>query len=180
MTTTDLPLATRYVRDVAGACSWASHERHARQRRKLTRCATAITTPINGKIHVTRRSVALAGAGPRESHATNSRAASVERTLDKFGLRRFFKDLLTRERYAKAKPEPDAFLAAAAALGLPPARCVVLEDAERGVVAARRAGTKCVAVPNEWTKVLDFSQADRVVASLDEVTCELIDELVGA
>jgi len=112
--------------------------------------------------------------------ATNSRAASVERTLDKFGLRRFFKDLLTRERYAKAKPEPDAFLAAAAALGLPPARCVVLEDAERGVVAARRAGTKCVAVPNEWTKVLDFSQADRVVASLDEVTCELIDELVGA
>jgi HAD superfamily hydrolase (TIGR01509 family) len=111
--------------------------------------------------------------------ATNSNAASVVHTLDKFGLRGRFKDLLTRERYARAKPEPDAFLAAAASLGLPPARCVVLEDAERGVLAARRAGAKCVAVPNEWTKLLDFSQADRVVASLDDVTPELIDELVG-
>ncbi len=110
--------------------------------------------------------------------ATNSVAGIVGPVLDRYGLRPYFKDLLTRERYAKAKPEPDAFLAAAAALGLPPARCVVIEDAERGVVAARRAGTKCVAVPNEWTKWLDFSQADRVVGSLDDVTSALIDELV--
>jgi HAD superfamily hydrolase (TIGR01509 family) len=111
--------------------------------------------------------------------ATNSVAAIVGPVLDKYDLRRFFKELLTRERYAKAKPEPDAFLAAAAALGLPPARCVVIEDAERGVLAARRAGTKCVAVPNAWTKWLDFSQADRVVSSLDDVTSALIEDLVG-
>jgi len=112
--------------------------------------------------------------------ATNSASAIVDPVLDKYGLRPYFKDLLTRERYAKSKPEPDAFVAAAAAIGVAPARCVVIEDAERGVVAARRAGTKCVAVPNEWTKWLDFSQADRVVASLDDVTCELVGELVGA
>jgi len=111
--------------------------------------------------------------------ATNSAATIVGPVLDKYDLRPFFKELLTRERYAKSKPEPDAFLAAAAALGVPPARCVVIEDAERGVVAARRAGTKCVAVPNRWTKWLDFSQADRVVESLDDVTCALVDDLVG-
>jgi HAD superfamily hydrolase (TIGR01509 family) len=112
--------------------------------------------------------------------ATNSVAAIVVPVLDKYGLRPYFTDLLTRDRYAKSKPEPDAFLAAAAAIGVPPARCVVIEDAERGVLAARRAGTKCVAVPNQWTKWLDFSQADRVVASLDDVTCALVEELAQA
>lgn len=111
--------------------------------------------------------------------ATNSSAAAVRPIFEKFGLAPFFQELLTRERYAKAKPEPDAFLAAAAALSLPPARCVVVEDAERGVVAAKRAGCPCVAAPNEWTRVLDFSAADRVVAGLDDVTVELVEELAA-
>jgi HAD superfamily hydrolase (TIGR01509 family) len=110
--------------------------------------------------------------------ATNSPAAAVGPVFDRYGLRRFFRDLLTRERYEKAKPAPDAFVAAAAALGLPPARCVVIEDAERGVLAAHRAGTKCVVVPNVWTQSHDFSLADRVVAHLDDVTCELVEALV--
>ena len=110
--------------------------------------------------------------------ATNSPASSVGAVFDRYGLRRWFKDLLTRERYEKAKPAPDAFLAAAAALGLPPARCVVIEDAERGVLAAHRAGTKIVAVPNVWTQSHDFSLADRVVARLDDVTTSLVDSLV--
>jgi HAD superfamily hydrolase (TIGR01509 family) len=111
--------------------------------------------------------------------ATNSTRAMVEPVLAKHGLTRHFADLLTRERYARAKPEPDAFVAAAAALGLPAARCVVIEDAERGVLAARRAGTRIVAVPNEWTRGHDFSHADRVVGSLDDVTPELVDSLVA-
>jgi HAD superfamily hydrolase (TIGR01509 family) len=110
--------------------------------------------------------------------ATNSADATVRRVLESHGLTRYFRDLITRERYGKAKPEPDAFVAAAAALGLPPARCVVVEDAERGVVAAKRAGARCVAVPNEWTRVLDFSAADRVVDGLDDVTVALVEELV--
>jgi len=112
--------------------------------------------------------------------ATNSTAEHAGPILERHGIGRFFKDLLTRERYEKAKPAPDAFLAAAAALALPPARCVVIEDAQRGVLAAHRAGTRCVAVPNEWTRIHDFSLADRVVASLDDVTSALIDSLVGA
>jgi HAD superfamily hydrolase (TIGR01509 family) len=110
--------------------------------------------------------------------ATNSPAASVGAVFNKYGLRRWFKDLLTRERYAQAKPAPDAFVAAAAALGLAPARCVVVEDAERGVLAAHRAGTKCVVVPNVWTRTHDFSLADRVLTHLDDVTPSLVDSLV--
>jgi HAD superfamily hydrolase (TIGR01509 family) len=110
--------------------------------------------------------------------ATNSVGATVGPVFEKYGLRKYFRDLLTRERYDKAKPEPDAFLAAAAALGLPPARCLVIEDAERGVLAAHRAGTPCVAVPNSWTKSHDFSLAARVVGSLDDVTPALVDQLL--
>jgi HAD superfamily hydrolase (TIGR01509 family) len=108
--------------------------------------------------------------------ATNSPAWVVP-VLERLGIRRWFQDVLTRERYEKAKPEPDAFLAAAAALGLPSAKCLVVEDAERGVLAAHRAGTPCVAVPNAWTKDHDFSLAARVLRSLDDVTPELVLEL---
>jgi sugar-phosphatase len=44
------------------------------------------------------------------------------------------------------KPEPDVFLAAAERLGVPPARCVVVEDAGAGIEAARRAGMASIGV----------------------------------
>lgn len=106
--------------------------------------------------------------------ATNSEASVVLPFLEKFGLRRHFADVVTKECYARPKPAPDAFLAAAAALGLPAARCVVIEDAEKGVVAAHRAGARCIAVPNAWTRGNDFSTAERVVGSLAEVTPEVV------
>lgn len=112
--------------------------------------------------------------------ATNSSARIVVPLFAKHDLARFFAGrLVTQECYARAKPEPDAFLAAAAALGLPPERCVVIEDAAKGVTAAHRAGARCIAVPNEWTKDNDFATADRVVASLAEVTPELVETVVA-
>jgi beta-phosphoglucomutase-like phosphatase (HAD superfamily) len=85
---------------------------------------------------------------------------------------------MTRETYAQGKPEPDAFLAAASALGLPPGACVVIEDALKGVLAAHRAGCPCIAVPNDYTRDNDFTLATRVVENLDCVTAELIEGLV--
>jgi HAD superfamily hydrolase (TIGR01509 family) len=111
--------------------------------------------------------------------ATNSQRQEVAFVMERFGLRRFFTALITREDYAGAKPEPDAFLAAASALGLAPQRCVVIEDAHKGVVAAQRAGCRCIAVPHDFTLENDFSLADLVVPSLDAVTAEVIESLVG-
>lgn len=110
--------------------------------------------------------------------ATNSSSKIVTPLFEKHGLTAYFGDrIITQECYARPKPAPDAFLAAAAALGLPPERCVVIEDAEKGVVAAHAAGTRCIAVPNWWTKDNDFATADRVVATLDEVTPDLVASL---
>jgi beta-phosphoglucomutase-like phosphatase (HAD superfamily) len=80
--------------------------------------------------------------------------------------------------YEHGKPEPDAFLTAAARIGLPPERCVVIEDAFKGVTAAVRAGCRCIAVPHDFTRGNDFSAATLIATSLDEVTVDLIERLV--
>lgn len=68
------------------------------------------------------------------------------------------------------KPAPDLYLAAVAALGAEPARTVAFEDSAHGVTAAKEAGLFTVAVPNRVTAGLDFSHADLVVSSLEQVT----------
>jgi len=111
--------------------------------------------------------------------ATNSNESDTAFILDRFDLRRFFSAVVTRDQYRDPKPAPDAFRTAAACLQLPPARCVVIEDAYKGVVAATDAGCFCIAMPHGYTADNDFSRAHMVVGSLDEVTVELIDTLVG-
>jgi HAD superfamily hydrolase (TIGR01509 family) len=111
--------------------------------------------------------------------ATNSREDDVAMVMERFGIRGFFTDVVTRGRYANPKPAPDAFVTAAAALGLPNDRCVVIEDAWKGVKAASEAGSPIIAVPHVFTMNDDFSLCARIVGSLDEVTAELIDELIG-
>ncbi len=73
-----------------------------------------------------------------------------------------------------AKPAPDIYLHTAEKINLKPEDCVAIEDTEVGVLSAKAAGMHCIAVPNEFTKEQDFSKADLVVDSLDEVN---IDEL---
>jgi HAD superfamily hydrolase (TIGR01509 family) len=112
--------------------------------------------------------------------ATNSTGEDADFVLARFDLRRHFRAVVAREAYEGAKPEPDAFLAAAAALALAPQRCVVIEDAYKGVLAAARAGCPCIAIPHDFTRNNDFTLATRVLAHLDEVTPELIAELVAS
>lgn len=71
----------------------------------------------------------------------------------------------------RGKPDPAIFLAAAAALGLPPAECVVIEDAPAGVQAARAGGMACVAVARLGdSDALRSAGAEWVVTSLDDLS----------
>jgi HAD superfamily hydrolase (TIGR01509 family) len=106
--------------------------------------------------------------------ATNSNRQDVSLVFDRFDLRRFFTAIVTREDYRDAKPHPDAFLTAATRLGLTPGACVVVEDAYRGVVAARRAGTAVIAIPNRFTRDSDLSLATLVLPDLDALTVDII------
>ena len=111
--------------------------------------------------------------------ATNSIRSDVAFVMDRFGLRRFFASIITREDYALPKPSPDAFLTAAAGLKVPPHACLVVEDAHKGILAAHRAGAVPVAVPNTYTRGNDFSLAAAVLGSLDELTVALAEHLLA-
>jgi HAD superfamily hydrolase (TIGR01509 family) len=73
--------------------------------------------------------------------ATNSDGHYARLCLEHGGLREAFPVMVTRDQVALGKPEPDVFLEAARRLSVDPASCLVLEDSETGLLAARAAGT---------------------------------------
>jgi HAD superfamily hydrolase (TIGR01509 family) len=129
--------------------------------------------PMPGAHQVLER---IAG-NKRLALATGSYGADAFSIIDGLGIREFFEYIATKESTPRLKPHPDPWLHVAERLGVAPAECVVLEDAEKGVIAAERAGMVSIAVPNRFTRDTDLSQAAVVLESLDEVTLTLIDSL---
>jgi beta-phosphoglucomutase len=100
-------------------------------------------TPAPGVLRLLER---LEGAGVRRAVATAAPSINRELVLDGLRLRDRFGAVVGAEQVTRGKPAPDLFLAAMAALGVAPARCVVFEDAPNGVRAAVAAGAACVGV----------------------------------
>jgi HAD superfamily hydrolase (TIGR01509 family) len=81
---------------------------------------------------------AVVSGSPRES---------IVRTLEVLGLLGDFPVIVGAEDYARGKPDPEPFLTAAARLGVPPAECLVFEDADAGIASAEAAGMAWVRIP---------------------------------
>lgn len=58
----------------------------------------------------------------------------------------WFDAVIDGNQITRSKPDPEVFLRAAQALGFPPARCLVVEDADAGVEAALRGGFPCAGI----------------------------------
>ncbi len=109
--------------------------------------------------------------GMRVGLASSSPHSWIDHHLEKLGLTHWFEVVCCRDDVGdKPKPEPDVYLAAVAALGVPPNRSMALEDSPNGVLAAKRAGMWVTAVPNQMTRPLDFDQADIKLTSLTDMT----------
>jgi beta-phosphoglucomutase len=94
---------------------------------------------------------------------------NVELVLDHLQRRGKFRGVVTGTDVTRGKPDPQVFLLAAQRLGLPPARCVIVEDAPAGVAAAKAAGAKCLGLASSGRDPAVLAAADRVVGSLREV-----------
>ena len=81
--------------------------------------------------------------------ATNSATEAAHRKLKRAGLTRWFRHdhVFGHDRVTMPKPAPDLYLAAAAAVGADPARCLAFEDSHAGIEAALSAGMTVVQVP---------------------------------
>lgn len=85
--------------------------------------------------------------------------------LDRLEIAGLFDAIVDGNSVSRAKPDPEVFLAAARALDLAPADCVVFEDAEAGVRAGKAAGMRVVGIGRPDI----LREADRVIAGLHEL-----------
>ena len=118
--------------------------------------------PLLDWLDARRLPKAIATAASRDTARANLAATGL---LDRFDI------VVTRDDVARGKPAPDCILFAAAAMGVAPAACLVVEDSPHGVLAAEAAGAPVVLVPDRVrpTAVLR-ARCAAVVESLDDVT----------
>jgi HAD superfamily hydrolase (TIGR01509 family) len=78
---------------------------------------------------------------------------SVMASLASLAILDRFDTLVCAEDYTRGKPDPEAFLIAAARLGIAPAACLVFEDTDMGIQAATAAGMSSVRIPPPWERL---------------------------
>jgi HAD superfamily hydrolase (TIGR01509 family) len=97
--------------------------------------------------------------------------------LDNLEITHYFDSIIGPSEQRRHKPSPDIYIHTLEALGLRPKEAVVFEDSAVGVLSAHAAGIPVIAVPNEYTKDQDFTRADRIVSSLEEVPLKDLQKL---
>lgn len=123
----------------------------------------------------------LHARGVRQAVGSSAPRGNLDLILRLTGSRQYFDAIVGMEDTQRGKPDPEVFLIAAAKLGVPPARCVVFEDAVAGVEAAKAGGMKCVAVTfvgHHPAEKLQAAGADRVVPCFTEVTADDVLKLI--
>ena len=115
----------------------------------------------------------------RMAIVTSSEPGPFARTHARTGLLPHFEFALTRFDYQQSKPHPEPYLTAVARLELPPAHCLVIEDSERGLRAAKAAGLRCWVVPSGLTAAGNFAAADAIFPDLATAAARLLDEGAG-
>ncbi len=80
--------------------------------------------------------------------ATGGSRMVIEKTLKIVGISDWFDEVVTADDVTDGKPAPDIFLRAAKLLGVSPSKCLALEDAPAGILAAQRAGMQVIAIPS--------------------------------
>lgn len=104
--------------------------------------------------------------------ASSSPYSWISRHLEPLGFLQAFDTIKCADDVERGKPDPAVYLAAVQALNVAPAEAIALEDSPNGILAAKRAGLFCVAVPNAITRELSFDLADLQITSLAELPLE--------
>ncbi|HJP20733.1 MAG TPA: HAD family phosphatase [Alphaproteobacteria bacterium] len=85
------------------------------------------------------------------------------------GFERYFDFVISGDDCENTKPDPEPYRRALERVSCPAAECLVIEDSERGLIAAKAAGIKCWVIPTDLNAGSDFSSADAMLGSLSEI-----------
>lgn len=104
--------------------------------------------------------------------ASSSNRPLIDLALDLAGLAPSFRVTVSSEEVARGKPAPDVYLECARRLGIDPARTAAVEDSHNGILSARAAGMRVVAIPNpSFPPSPDaLAEADVILASISDLT----------
>ena len=127
-------------------------------------------TPLPGAAEWVRR---LHGEGWGQAIASSAPRLNVEVMHNALGFSDLIEILVAAEDVSRGKPDPEVFLRAASELGVPPLRCVVVEDAEAGIEAAIRGGMRSIGVGQG-----EVGAADVVVESLADLPSDVFSRLM--
>jgi len=111
--------------------------------------------------------------------ATNSRHREVEIIFDKLDFHGYFHLKLARDHVKKGKPDPEIYLKAADTFGVRPFECVVFEDSIIGLLAAKTAGMKRIAIVNTYSREELDKEANLVIDSYKDIDLSKILKLGG-
>ena len=109
--------------------------------------------------------------------ASSSNRELIDLALELLGVKHLFAATVSSEEVGRGKPAPDVYLEAARRLGVDPARTTAVEDSHNGILAAKTAGMRVVAIPNSHFPPDEaaLAEADVVLDSLAGLTAEAIE-----
>ena len=109
--------------------------------------------------------------------ASSSNKQVIDRVMQASGWGEVFQAWVSSEEVGRGKPAPDVFLEAALRLDADPADAAGIEDSNNGILAARAAGLRVIAIPNhEFPPSAEaLAAAHAVLGSLDELTPSVIE-----
>ena len=113
--------------------------------------------------------------------ASSSNRQIIDLVLELADLDRYFHATVSSEEVPRGKPAPDVYLEAARRLGTDPRKCAAVEDSHNGILSARAAEMRVVAIPNTRYPPGEeaLAAADVVIRSITELTPETVDEGAG-
>lgn len=101
--------------------------------------------------------------------ASSSFPEIIEIVLEKGQLRSFFQVVVNSRMAGASKPSPDIFILASGQMGIPPEKCVVIEDSYNGIRAAKAAGMYCIAFNGPGSDIHDQLLADLRITRFSEL-----------
>jgi len=113
--------------------------------------------------------------------ASSSNRELIDLVLESSGLSRYFTASVSSEEVPRGKPGPDVFQEAARRLGVGPTCCAAVEDSENGILAAKAAGMRTIAIPNPQYPPHEeaLAAADAVLATIEDLTQAVVEPQTG-
>lgn len=135
----------------------------------LARLFSAKLEPMPGVVKILQKAQSISLPCAVASSAT---LPTIKKVIESLDIEPYFQTLTSGDEVPHGKPAPDVYLLAAERIGVLPINCLVIEDSFNGILAAKAAGMKCIAIPCPTTQHQDHSKADKILGTLESLNLD--------